>query len=53
MTTPFQGGRYVRDPKTGALTRADETTPTVALPEADNREIKTGLENSAPMKKGK
>ncbi|WP_418459746.1 hypothetical protein ACNT8L_04525 [Brucella intermedia] len=49
MTVPLKGGRYIRDPKTGVLTRADET-PVVA-PAAPETEIDAA--ETAPTKKGK
>ncbi|WP_160292312.1 hypothetical protein [Brucella anthropi] len=49
MTMPHKGGRYIRDPKTGALTRADESP--VAASAAPETEIDAA--ETAPSKKGK
>ncbi len=57
MTKPHKGGRYVRDPKSGALSRASDTTPPVAeqtaLPEAELTETTTEAALPASTKKGK
>jgi len=53
MSNPIRGGHYVRDPKTGALSRADETMPPAAQPEAEKSEIQTEAVTPASIKKGK
>ncbi|WP_155269194.1 hypothetical protein [Brucella anthropi] len=57
MTKPHKGGRYVRDPKSGALSRASDTIPPVAeqtaLPEAELTETTTEAALPASTKKGK
>lgn len=53
MSNPVRGGRYVRDSKTGALSRADETIPPAAQPEAEKSEIKNEADTPASTKKGK
>lgn len=52
MTTPTKGGRYLRDPKTGALT--PETKPEVSASEAvPAEEQSTAPQANAPASKKK
>lgn len=57
MQKPMTGGRYVRDPKTGALNRATEAAAPTAAPlaptEAETAETKTETVETVPTKKGK
>lgn len=57
MQKPMTGGRYVRDPKNGALTRAIEAAAPSAAPlaptEAEKAETKTETVETVPTKKGK
>ncbi|WP_323005680.1 hypothetical protein [Pseudorhodobacter sp.] len=49
---PTAGGRYARDPKTGALTQLpeDDAAPTLTAPDTDADDAPTPL--TTPLKKG-
>ncbi|WP_185756004.1 hypothetical protein [Brucella anthropi] len=57
MRNPMTGGRYVRDPKTGALNRATEAAAPAVAPlapiETETAETKTETVGTVPTKKGK
>lgn len=57
MPYPTEGGRYIRDPKTGTLVKADETSsivqPDIASSPSEHTEPETEVAPVAIIKKGK